>query len=85
MMTRDPMFDSLAIVRQLTAAGIEREQADAIADAVRQAADHGDHVTTDQFTAGLAALELRLIKWIIGTGVAVTGAVVGLTAFARLI
>ncbi len=78
MMTKDPMFDSLAIVRQLTAAGIEREQADAIADAVRQAADHGDHVTADQFTAGLAALELRLIKWIIGTGIAVTGAVVGL-------
>ena len=76
MMTKDPMFDSLAIVRQLTAAGIEREQADA--DAVRQAADHGDHVTADQFTAGLAALELRLIKWIIGTGIAVTGAVVGL-------
>ena len=78
MMTKDPMFDSLAIVRQLTAAGIEREQADAIADAVRQAADHGDHVTADQFNAGLAALELRLIKWIIGTGIAVTGAVVGL-------
>lgn len=49
-----------------------------IADAVRQAADHGDHVTADQFTAGLAALELRLIKWIAGAGVAVTGAVVGL-------
>ena len=85
MMTGDPMFDSLAIVRQLTAAGIEREQADAIADAVRQAADHGDHVTADQFTAGLAALELRLIKWIIGTGIAVTGAVVGLLRLLGLI
>ena len=53
-------------------------QADAIADSVRQAADHGDHVTADQFTAGLAALELRPIKWITGTGIAVTGAVVGL-------
>ena len=73
------MFNSLAIVRQLTAAGIDRDHADAIADAVRQAADHGDHVTADhEFTAGLAALELRLIKWITGTGVAVTGAVVGL-------
>ena len=72
------MFDSLAIVRQLTAAGIDRDHADVIADAVRRAGDHGDHVTADQFTAGLAALELRLIKWIAGTGVAVTGAVVGL-------
>ena len=72
------MFDSLAIVRQLTAGGIDRDHADVIADTVRQAADHGDHVTAGRFTAGLAALELRLIKWIIGTGVAVTGAVVGL-------
>ena len=72
------MFDFLAIVRQLTAAGIDRDHADAITDVVRQAADHGDHVTADQFTAGLAALELRLIEWITGTGVAVTGAVIGL-------
>ncbi len=75
------MFDTLAIVHQLTDAGIDREQA----DAVRQAADHGEHVTPDQFRAALAALdgklaalELRLVKWIIGTGIAVTGAVVGI-------
>lgn len=55
------MFDSLAIIRQLTAAGIDRDHADAIADAVRQAADHGDYATADQFRAGLSGLELRLI------------------------
>ena len=70
------MFDSL--VRPSTVAGIDRGHADAIADAVRQAGDPGDHVTADRFTAELAALGLRLIKWIIGTGVAVTGTVVGL-------
>ena len=38
------MFDSLTIARQLTEAGIERAQADVLADAIRQAAEHGEHV-----------------------------------------
>ncbi len=42
------MFDSLTIARQLAEAGIERAQADALADAIRQAAEHGDHVTAEQ-------------------------------------
>ena len=71
-------FASLAIVRESTAAGIERDHADAITAAVRQAADPGNYVTADPFRAALSGLELRLIKWIVGTGVAVTGAVVGL-------
>lgn len=54
------MFDSLSIVRQLTDAGIDREHADAIADAVRQAAEHGEHVTPDLLDARLAAMETRL-------------------------
>ena len=33
----DPMFDSLTIARQLTDAGIERAQADGLADAIRRA------------------------------------------------
>ena len=32
----------------MTEAGIERAQADALADAIRQAAEHGDHVTAEQ-------------------------------------
>ena len=39
---------SLTIARQLTEAGIERAQADALTDAIRQAAEHGDHVTAEQ-------------------------------------
>ena len=34
------MFDSLTIARQLTDAGIDRGHADALADAIRQAAEH---------------------------------------------
>ena len=48
------MFDSLTVARQLTDAGIERTQADAIADGIRQAAEHGEHVTPDQLNARIA-------------------------------
>ena len=54
------MFDSLTIARQLTEAGIDRAQADVLADAIRQAAEHGDHVTPERLDAALAALEARL-------------------------
>ncbi|MCY4120116.1 MAG: hypothetical protein OXG72_04265 [Acidobacteria bacterium] len=76
------MFDTLSVARELTATGMQREQADVLANAIGRAAVHGDHVTPETLRETLraetAALELRLIKWIIGTGVAVTGAVVGL-------
>ena len=97
------MFDTLAIARTLTAADFTPAQADAITDAVRQAADAGvEAVDVETLAtkgdiaalegamkaiegtvkahfatkADLAALELRLIKWIVGTGVAVAGLVV---------
>ena len=48
------MFDSLTIARQLSDAGIERAQADAIVDGIRQAAEHGEHVTPDQLNPRIA-------------------------------
>ena len=88
------MFDTLAIARALTAADFTPAQADALTDAVRQAAEH-DAAGVDVGTlatkadlaalegavnfatkADLAALEPRLVKWIVGTGVAVAGLVV---------
>ncbi|MDE2973627.1 MAG: hypothetical protein OXU64_02725 [Gemmatimonadota bacterium] len=53
-------LDTLAIARALTDAGADPKLADAITAAVREAADHGDHVTPDQFKAGLENLEARL-------------------------
>ena len=53
-------LDTLAIARTLTDAGADPKLADAITAAVREAADHGDHVTSDQFKAGLANLEARV-------------------------
>ena len=57
------MFDTLAIARQLAAAGLKPEQADAITDAVRRAAEH-DASSIDTVTLAtqtdLAGVEARL-------------------------
>jgi len=76
------MFDTHAIARSLTDAELTPAQADAITAAVRQAAEQGDHVTPDMLDARLAALEMRLVKWTVGTGIAVAGTVI---AFLRLV
>ena len=73
------MFDSHAFARTLTAANLSPAQVDAIT----AAAEHSDHVSPDTLRAEttairaeLAALELRLIKWIVGTGIAVGAGVI---------
>ena len=68
------MFDTLAIARQLKGVGIEPEQAEAVADAVRQAAEHqGVDGTVLATKADLATLEARLSKWVVGIVLAVAG------------
>ena len=54
------MLDTHAVARSLTDADFPPAQADAITDAVRLAAAHGDHVTTDQLKAGLAELRTEI-------------------------
>ena len=77
------MFDTHAIARSLTAADLTDAQADAITDAVREAAEHDaaaidvDALATKaDLRAEISALELRLVKWIVGTGVACAGLVI---------
>lgn len=53
-------LDTHAIARRLTDAGADPKLADAITAAVREAAGHGNHVTPDQFKAGLAELHARI-------------------------
>ena len=60
------MFDTLAVARRLTEAGINRDHADVLADAIREAAEHGDYVTTDQFKAGIAELRADIASQING-------------------
>lgn len=67
-----PLLDTLAAARRLTDAGIKPEHADAIVDAVRQAAA----APTDMATkADLAALEARLTWRFAGAMLAQTGVI----------
>ena len=69
------MLDTLAAARRLTDAGIKPEHADAIVDAVRQAADAPTEMATKADIADLrtelGALEARIAWRIIGALLAV--------------
>ena len=54
------MFDTHSIARSLSEANLADAQVDAITEAVRRAADHGDHVTSEQFKAGLAEMRTEI-------------------------
>ena len=50
------MLDTHAVAQSLTAAEFTPAQADALTDALRSVVEQGDHVTSDQFKAGLAEM-----------------------------
>ena len=75
------MLDTHAVARSLASAGLTDAQVDALTDAFRAAAEHGDHVTRDQFTAGLAQLESRLYRAMLLQAGAIVGAVVAILRF----
>ena len=54
------MFDTLAVAQQLAAGGVERDQAEVIAKAIDNGLEQGDHVTSDQFKAGLAEVRAEI-------------------------
>jgi len=54
------MLDTHAVAQSLTEADFTPAQADALTDALRRVAEHGDHVTSEQFKAGLAELRTEL-------------------------
>ena len=71
------MLDTHAIARRLTGTGLSNEQADAITDAVREAAEHGDHITPEALHAELASLAARLTWRFAGAMLAQTLAILG--------
>ena len=78
------MLDTHEIARELIAAGIEPEHADAITKAVRRAAEHdatGIDVNMLATKTDLTALELRLVKWMIGIVFAGAGLVIAALRF----
>ena len=54
------MLDTHAVARSLTAADFTPDQVDALTDALRLVVEQGDHVTSDQFKAGLAEMRAEM-------------------------
>ena len=54
------MFDTLAVAQQLAAGGVDRDQAEVIAKAIHDGLEQGDHVTSDQFRAGLVEVRAEI-------------------------
>ena len=53
------MLDTHAVARSLTAADFTPAQADALTDALRLVVEQGEHVTSDQFKAGMAEMRAQ--------------------------
>jgi len=68
-------LDTHELVTELRASGFTEEQAEAVTRAVRLARDLD--LTALATKADLAELELRLIKWVIGVGIATVLALIG--------
>ncbi len=76
------MIDTHAIARQLAGVGLTTEQAGAITNAVRQAAEHGGYATRAELESlatkvDLASLEARLTWRFAGAMLAQTLAILG--------
>ena len=56
------MFDTHAIARTLASADLTTAQVDAITDAVRQAAEYGEHVMPERLDAALQGLRADLYR-----------------------
>ena len=56
------MLDTHTIARTLIAAGVDPGHADAITDAVRQAAEHGDYVTPERLDVVIANLRADIYR-----------------------
>ena len=54
------MLDAFAVAQQLAAGGLDRDQAEVIANAIRQGVEHDDHVTSDQLEAALAGVRTEI-------------------------
>ena len=54
------MFDTIAVAQQLAAGGVARDQAEVIARAIHEGVEQSDHVTSDQFKAGLTEVRAKI-------------------------
>ena len=54
------MLDTLSVAQELAAGGVARDQAEVIANAMRRFAEQDEHVTADQFKAGIAEVRTEI-------------------------
>ena len=68
-------FDTLAAARTLEAAGLTSKQAEAVTTTIRVAIAEGTATKEDiyRLEARVANSEARLIKWMVGVGIASVG------------
>ena len=73
-------FDALTAARDLEAAGIERRQAEAIAEGMRRAAtaDHDDLATKGDISS--VHTRLNVLQWVVGIQSAITLATFAIVA-----
>ena len=72
-------FDTHAAIKTLTAAGADPPLAEAVVAVATEARDAS--VTRPELEAALSALEVRLVKWMIGALVAQTAALAEILRF----
>jgi len=61
-------FDTLKFTRRLRESGLPEQQAEAIADAFRDAQSEADLATRQDIELAIRTLEANLVRWIIGAG-----------------
>ena len=76
-------FDTHAFVKRFRSAGFTEEQAEIQVKAISEAMEAKELATKRDLREGLQNLELRLIKWIVGTALGTIGIMI--TAFLAII
>ncbi len=78
-------FDPIEYAKQLRNAGVSQEQADiqaqAIETVINDIVSNQELVTKSDLLVALKELEIKLIKWVIGTGIAGVLAIAGLIKY----
>ena len=71
-------FDTLKLAKRLRAGGFSEDQAESVADALRESVSGSDLVTKSDLAAGLAEQKADILKWMFGAMLAQGAAVVTL-------
>lgn len=66
-------FDTHAFVKRFRSVGFTEEQAETQVKAISEAMEAKDLATKRDLQEGLTNLELRLVKWMVGTSLASVG------------